>query len=90
LQWCALQQRFRLSADPSHQALRFGIGTDDQVLAVVEAMPVHLDTARAPPQLAGGLEYSDRGFCSDQLGGTGEPSPASADNGNAPKTIHAA
>jgi hypothetical protein len=79
-----------LSADPPHQALRFGIGTDDQVLAVVEAMPVYLDTARAPPQLAGGLEYGDWGFCSDQFGGTGETGPASADNGNAPKTIHAA
>jgi hypothetical protein len=90
LQWCALQQRFRLSADPSHQALRFGISTDDQVLAVVEAMPVNFYAACAPPQLARGLEYGDRGFCSNQFGGTGETGPASADNGYAPKTIHAA
>ena len=66
----------------THQAQGFPVSANQDVLAVVERMPVDFDATRTATELPRGLEHGDRHAGGAQFDGSGESGPAAADDGN--------
>ena len=76
----ALEQGVRISADLVHQAQRFTVGADQDVLAIIEDVTIKFDATGAAAQLSGGFEKRHAGSGSTQFNRCGQPGPAAADD----------
>jgi hypothetical protein len=72
-QGMAFEEVGRVGPYPGHEGQGLAIGSEQNVLAVVQGLP-----ARPPA----GLEERDAGPCSHQVDGGGESRPAGADDGD--------
>ena len=88
VQGAACEQSVRSRTDEAHQLQDFGIGTDEQMLTIVEGKAVQRNGTRPATRLAGGFEDGDGGLRCGQLRSAGEPGPAGTHDGNAPVAAH--
>ena len=72
---------------PLQQAQRFGVGTDQDVLPVVEFEAVHTDASRASAQLRCHLEQRDTVAQPRRFDCAGQTGPATADHGHAQRSL---
>ena len=83
----AVQRPFRVHAHLAHEAQAFGVGTDEDVLAVVHAQRalwrVEVHAARTAAGLACGLVQGDVPAAARQRKGGREAGPAAAEDGGA-------
>jgi hypothetical protein len=73
----------RIGADFAHQRQRFAIGTEQDVLAVVQRASVDFHRARPAARHASGFNQGDGGAASGQFNRSGQSRPAGADDGDA-------
>ena len=75
---CAHEGLGRVHAHGLHQPQRFGVRTDQDVLAVVELEAVDIDPAGAATELRCHLEQRDAVAASGRFDGSGQACPAAA------------
>ncbi len=81
LQWQLEQRLLRVDADQCHQAQRFAVGAQQDVLAVVQILVIGGDAPRPSAQHARGLEQGDAMAGAGQLHRRRTAGPATADDG---------
>ncbi len=76
----SFEQSLGIGTDDVHQAQRFAIGADENVLAVVQRMPIYIDAARPAAGLFRGLKNNGFDARAGQFNSRSETGPASAND----------
>jgi len=84
------QHPIGIDADKPHESEGLGIGTDEDVLAVVERDAVELDATRPPAEEARGLDHRDLGAAFGKRHRGGKAGPTGADHRDSPRGPRAA